>query len=89
MCISDRDGGCAVISTAKPLGKWETKNCTTFKAGTICRIDLSPPPPPEPEPDLSKNCSDGWMSNSDSRYCYKVCVWTRLPYGDKKQVPLM
>ncbi|RVE74359.1 hypothetical protein OJAV_G00021290 [Oryzias javanicus] len=67
-----QDGGCVVITTRKPLGSWEVKNCTFFKAGTICKKDLSPPPPPEPEPNPNATCSDGWVSRQGIRYCYKV-----------------
>ncbi|KAM8876936.1 lymphocyte antigen 75 isoform 1-T1 [Synchiropus picturatus] len=74
----DREGGCAVISTIKPLGGWKVRNCTFDKAGTICRKDLKPPPAPEPEPDPTLPCPDGWVSKEGIRYCYKVFHEERL-----------
>ncbi|XP_031680247.1 lymphocyte antigen 75 isoform X1 [Oncorhynchus kisutch] len=71
-------GGCAVMSTAKPLGKWVVKNCTMFKAGSICKRDIAAPQPLEPEPDPNLPCPDGWTSRPGISYCYKVFHEERL-----------
>ncbi|XP_035008619.1 lymphocyte antigen 75 [Hippoglossus stenolepis] len=76
----DLHGSCAVISTARPLGKWEVKNCAMFKAGTICRNYIGPVPLPPTEPELNPNasCPTGWVSGEDMKYCYKVFHEERL-----------
>lgn len=71
------------MSTAKPLGKWEVKNCSLFKAGSICRKDLRPPPEPEPEPDLNATCPNGWVSRPGISYCYKVCVHVHVHHSSQ------
>uniref|UniRef100_A0A4W5QQ66 Lymphocyte antigen 75 n=1 Tax=Hucho hucho TaxID=62062 RepID=A0A4W5QQ66_9TELE len=71
-------GGCAVMSTAMPLGKWVVKNCTMFKAGSICKTDIAAPQPLVPEPDPNLPCPDGWTSRPGISYCYKVFHKERL-----------
>ncbi|XP_076880757.1 LOW QUALITY PROTEIN: lymphocyte antigen 75 [Brachyhypopomus gauderio] len=73
-------GGCAVLSTAIPLGHWSVKNCTVFKAGSICKrpITSEPPAPPEPTPDLHTPCAPGWVTRDGNKYCYKVFHEERL-----------
>ncbi|KAI4900585.1 hypothetical protein NFI96_017269 [Prochilodus magdalenae] len=67
-------GGCAVLSTASPLGRWSVKNCTVFKAGSICkRLVTTVPPVPTPvEPPTNATCPQGWVSKDGLKYCYKV-----------------
>ncbi|KAL1021872.1 hypothetical protein UPYG_G00019130 [Umbra pygmaea] len=73
-------GGCAVMSSANPPGKWAIKNCTQFKAGTICKRDIGAPEPLEPEPDPTLPCPDGWTSKLGISYCYKVFHEERLSH---------
>uniref|UniRef100_A0AAY5E854 Lymphocyte antigen 75 n=1 Tax=Electrophorus electricus TaxID=8005 RepID=A0AAY5E854_ELEEL len=73
-------GGCAVLSTAVPVGQWSVENCTVFKAGSICKrpITYEPPATPEPTPDLKTLCAPGWVTREGIKYCYKVFHEERL-----------
>lgn len=71
-------GGCVSMATGFATGLWEVKECSSSKAKFICRQNqdpsLSPEPPgPQPTPSLSGSCPRGWKTNSNLRYCYKVC----------------
>ncbi|XP_031414808.1 lymphocyte antigen 75 isoform X1 [Clupea harengus] len=70
-------GGCAVMSTSRPLGKWLTRNCSLFEAGTICKKYLTPLKPP-PKLNLTAPCPNGWFSKEGIPYCYKVFHEERL-----------
>ncbi|KAL6469196.1 hypothetical protein MHYP_G00227200 [Metynnis hypsauchen] len=73
-------GGCAVLSTASPVGQWSVKNCTVFKAGSICKrlVTAEAPAPTAAEPDLKATCPPGWVSAEGIGYCYKVFHEERL-----------
>lgn len=65
------------MATGFATGLWEVRECASSKAKFICRQNqgtpVSPEPPaPQPTPSLSGSCPNGWKSNSNLRYCYKV-----------------
>lgn len=79
MCVPAFPGGCVVMSTGNPLGRWAVKNCTLFKAGNICKKPIKSMVPPIPDPFVpnpNASCAPGWRSREGLNYCYKVC------YGD-------
>ncbi|XP_077128977.1 lymphocyte antigen 75 [Ranitomeya variabilis] len=70
-------GKCVVMATGESIGKWEVKDCNTFKALTICKNRIGaaeeeekPKPPPT-------TCPDGWTPGADL-YCYKLFHKERL-----------
>ncbi|KAL2087575.1 hypothetical protein ACEWY4_016403 [Coilia grayii] len=70
-------GGCVVMSTSRLLGKWQTRNCSLFEAGTICKHILTAALP-VPTVNLTAPCPDGWFSKPGIAYCYKVFHEERL-----------
>ncbi|XP_071978038.1 lymphocyte antigen 75 [Engystomops pustulosus] len=69
--------GCVAMATGASLGKWEVKDCKTFKALSICKNRIggaeeedTPKPPPT-------TCPDGWKPGTDL-YCYKLFHKERL-----------
>ncbi|KAG8510443.1 Lymphocyte antigen 75, partial [Galemys pyrenaicus] len=65
-------GGCVAMSTGKTLGKWEVKDCRSFRALSICK-KMSRPAEPEgapPKPEVP--CPEGWQEFPSSLSCYKV-----------------
>ncbi|KAK7127939.1 hypothetical protein R3I93_020500 [Phoxinus phoxinus] len=74
-------GGCVVMSTGNPLGKWAVKNCTFFKAGNICKKPIKSMVQPTPDPivpNSNASCAPGWISREGLNYCYKVFHEERL-----------
>ncbi|OCT63514.1 hypothetical protein XELAEV_18044613mg [Xenopus laevis] len=63
-------GGCVAMGTWPSLGKWEVKDCKTFKAQSICKRRIgSAKPDIRPKP--METCPEGWYSASDL-FCYKL-----------------
>uniref|UniRef100_A0A8D2L7R1 Lymphocyte antigen 75 n=1 Tax=Varanus komodoensis TaxID=61221 RepID=A0A8D2L7R1_VARKO len=63
-------GGCVAMSSGKYLGKWEVKNCKTFKAYSICKKYIGPKRKPDVPPKVTDPCPEGWHSGS-GLVCYK------------------
>ncbi|XP_043550432.1 lymphocyte antigen 75-like [Chiloscyllium plagiosum] len=64
-------GGCVVMATGKALGRWEAKNCNTFKAMSICKKSISNTTETEETPPTG-SCPLGWQTNPDLQHCYKI-----------------
>ncbi|GCC22034.1 hypothetical protein chiPu_0000418 [Chiloscyllium punctatum] len=64
-------GGCVVMATGKALGRWEAKNCNTFKAMSICKKSISNTTETEETPPKG-SCPVGWQTNPDLQHCYKI-----------------
>ncbi|NXK48146.1 LY75 protein, partial [Chauna torquata] len=64
-------GGCVAMPSGRSLGKWETKDCKTTKAFSICKKYIGLPKEPEVLPKPSDPCPPGWH-NGSGLACYKV-----------------
>ncbi|XP_034045841.1 C-type mannose receptor 2 [Thalassophryne amazonica] len=70
-------GRCVSMATGIATGLWEVRECASARAKFICRqnqdTSVSPElPVPQPTPSLTGSCPNGWKSNSNLHYCYKV-----------------
>ncbi|XP_054979128.1 lymphocyte antigen 75 isoform X1 [Sorex araneus] len=66
-------GGCVAMSSERSLGKWEVKDCNSFRALSICK-KISGPTETEEAAPKPKNltCPEGWHSVSSNPFCYKL-----------------
>ncbi|XP_059961757.1 lymphocyte antigen 75 isoform X3 [Mesoplodon densirostris] len=65
-------GGCVAMATGKSLGKWEVKDCRSFRALSICKKISEPPEPKEAAPKPEDPCPEGWHSFPSGLSCYKL-----------------
>ncbi|XP_053155223.1 secretory phospholipase A2 receptor [Hemicordylus capensis] len=71
-------GGCVVMRQEKPVGVWEVKNCTGFKAMSLCKQEAKFHEEHEPKSEQSHfeepsiSCMFGWESNPNLLNCYKI-----------------
>ncbi|XP_060543969.1 lymphocyte antigen 75 [Pantherophis guttatus] len=63
-------GGCVAMSSGRYIGKWEVKDCQTFKAYSICKKYIGPKRETEIMPKITDPCPEGW-SNGSGLACYK------------------
>ncbi|XP_041433459.1 lymphocyte antigen 75 isoform X2 [Xenopus laevis] len=70
-------GGCVAMASGPSIGKWEVKDCNTFKAKSIRKKRIGSSEPEEPVlPTPKGQCPDGW--HPTQRYCYKLFHYERL-----------
>ncbi|KAJ6660809.1 hypothetical protein lerEdw1_017435 [Lerista edwardsae] len=71
-------GGCVVMQQEKPVGLWEVKNCTSFKAMSLCKQEIQFHDENEPnfqQPHFQQphaSCVSGWESDHHLLSCFKV-----------------
>ncbi|XP_053327805.1 secretory phospholipase A2 receptor [Spea bombifrons] len=69
-------GGCAAVRNGKHLGRWEVKDCNSFKAKSLCKKTLAgvtKKPSDSSENSLDSNhMCDLWESEPHFHHCYKV-----------------
>ncbi|NWR91480.1 LY75 protein, partial [Furnarius figulus] len=70
-------GGCVAMSSGSSLGKWETKDCKTTKAFSVCKKYIGQPKEPEVIPKPTDPCPPGWH-NGSGLACYKVKCYSCL-----------
>uniref|UniRef100_A0A8C5SS48 Lymphocyte antigen 75 n=1 Tax=Laticauda laticaudata TaxID=8630 RepID=A0A8C5SS48_LATLA len=70
-------GGCVAMSNGRSLGKWEVKDCQTFKAYSICKKYIGPKRETEIMPKITDPCPQGW-SRGSGLSCYKFFHKERL-----------
>ncbi|NXF91565.1 LY75 protein, partial [Eubucco bourcierii] len=70
-------GGCVAMPSGKSLGKWETKDCKTTKAFSVCKKYIGLPKEPEVLPKPTDPCPPGWH-NGSGLACYKVKSFERV-----------
>uniref|UniRef100_A0A8C0BWH6 Lymphocyte antigen 75 n=1 Tax=Buteo japonicus TaxID=224669 RepID=A0A8C0BWH6_9AVES len=63
-------GGCVAMPSGSSLGKWETKDCKTTKAFSVCKKYIGLPKEPEVLPKPTDPCPPGWH-NGSGLACYK------------------
>lgn len=75
--ILEFSGGCVAMSSGNSLGKWETKDCKTTKAFSVCKKYIGKPKEPEVLPKPTDPCPPGWH-NGSGLACYKVKCYSCL-----------
>lgn len=60
------------MTTEKSLGKWEVKDCKSFRALSICKKITEPAEPEEAAPKPEDPCPEGWYNFPLGLSCYKV-----------------
>ncbi|XP_065736988.1 lymphocyte antigen 75 isoform X2 [Phocoena phocoena] len=65
-------GGCVAMATGKSLGKWEVKDCRSFRALSICKKISERPEPEKAAPKPEDPCPEGWHSFPSGLSCYKL-----------------
>ncbi|XP_059208069.1 secretory phospholipase A2 receptor [Centropristis striata] len=68
-------GGCVALSGGPAVGRWEVKDCKSFRASSVCKQSISSYQDvllPEHHIDAYAPCPPGWDSHSGLLHCFKV-----------------